>query len=126
MEHHAEKNKRPISLLTFLECKKIDKERMRQFYVENCPNIPQELRLILWKICLGISGLFQDQYNATDKSLNEQYQYLQHVLENVIVMKRQLPAEMNFCLYLLDRGELPTRESDVRSIQSIHHPQNSF
>jgi hypothetical protein len=52
-QHSVDKNKKPTTLLSFLEAKKIDKAKLKQFFIENCSNIPQELRSVFWKICLG-------------------------------------------------------------------------
>lgn len=61
MEHFAtlpfsnnmDKIKKTISFKSFFEGKRIDKTKIREHFLENCSNIPQELRLVLWKIFLG-------------------------------------------------------------------------
>lgn len=49
----SEKFKKTVSLKTFFEAKRIDVNKIRDHFIENCSNIPQELRLIIWKIFLG-------------------------------------------------------------------------
>ena len=49
----SDKLKKTVSFKSFLEAKRIDKVKVREDFLENCSNIPQELRLVFWKIFLG-------------------------------------------------------------------------
>ena len=49
--------KKPISLLSLIDAKKIDKDKIREHFLENCSTIPQEFRLYIWKIFLGTYSL---------------------------------------------------------------------
>ena len=115
MDSFYDKAKKPTSLLSFLEAKKIDKIRLKHFFIENYSNIPQELRLVLWKICLGVSGSFQSEYTTSDKVLKDQYDYLKRILEEVIQINNKNPLEFNFCIYLLDKESLPLNETDLNT-----------
>lgn len=103
----SDKLKKTVSFKSFLEAKRIDKVKVREDFLENCSNIPQELRLVFWKIFLGISNSFQSQSFSSDKLLEDHYFYLKNTLTKSLEIGSNRPEEMNFFIYLLDRGELP-------------------
>jgi hypothetical protein len=103
--------KKPASLLYFLESKNIPIIKMKQHFLENCANIPQEARLPIWKVCLGISS--QNDYAKTNEAFIEQYNYLKHVLDDVLQFKVKNQETHIFCIFLLDRDTLPLYESNV-------------
>ena len=49
----CDKSKKILSLFLYLDTKKVDKEKIREHFLENYLIIPQELRLNLWKIAFG-------------------------------------------------------------------------
>ncbi|CAF0876339.1 unnamed protein product [Brachionus calyciflorus] len=102
-----EKSKKPISLKSFLDSKKIDTKKLREYFLENFSNIPQELRLILWKIVLGISSPFHQQSSDVDKLLKENFSYLNHIIQKVLEIKTQDDQILNYYIYLLDKDSLP-------------------
>ena len=44
--------KKPQSLLALIQ-ERVDKAKIRDYFLKYCSNIPQEFRLTLWKIFLG-------------------------------------------------------------------------
>ena len=50
---NTDKQKKTVTFKSFLEAKRINQTKIREHFLENCSNIPQELRLVIWKIFLG-------------------------------------------------------------------------
>lgn len=110
---NGDKFKKTISFKSFLEAKRIDKLKVREHFFENCSNIPQELRLVIWKIFLGVSNSFQSQYVTSDKLIEDHYIYLRNTLSKTLGFQSERPEEMNYFIYLLDKGELPLSAINV-------------
>jgi hypothetical protein len=68
-----------------------------------------------------LSGSFQAQFATSDKTFSDQYEYLKHVLQDVMLMSTQDAEELNFCIFLLDKESLPLAEADVYNNFSFYN-----
>ncbi|RNA42256.1 hypothetical protein BpHYR1_021204 [Brachionus plicatilis] len=102
-----DRSKKFLSLFLYLDTKKVDKEKLREHFLENYSIIPQELRLNLWKIALGVSSPFHEQNNTIDKMLKEHYEYMKHIIENILQIEAKNDQDLNYFIYLLDKDRLP-------------------
>jgi len=109
------KSKKPFTFKSLLDSKKIDKKKVREYFLENYINLPQQFRLLLWKIFLDISSsnLFENQFASTEKIFSDHYIYLKHNVENVLEIKMKKADELNYCIYLLDRDYLPLNRDEI-------------
>jgi hypothetical protein len=109
------KNKKPVTFKSLLDSKNIDKKKVKEYFLENYVNLPQEFRLLLWKIFLGITStnLFENQFSSTEKIFSDHYSYLKYNIENVLEIKMKRPDELNYCIYLLDRDYLPLNRDEI-------------
>lgn len=105
-----DKIKKVNSLILLLYAKRLDKIKIKNQFLENYASVPQEHRLIFWKLLLGISNSFQPQYSSSDSILNSHYNYLRRVIQEVIQIKSNNEEELNFYIYLLDKNRLPFEE----------------
>lgn len=49
----GDKSKKYASFRHLLDDKNVDKTKIKDYFLENYSNIPQEFRLLLWKVFLG-------------------------------------------------------------------------
>lgn len=55
-----DKTKKANSLIILLYAKKLDKKKIRLQFLENYASVPQEHRLIFWKLLLGLFAFLQN------------------------------------------------------------------
>jgi len=112
-----EQNKKKINALLYsiLEAERCDKAKMRAHILENYASLPQEHRLTIWKLMLGISNIFHSQDYLSNQIHTKHYEYLTHVLTQVLKVNMNRSDQFNYCLYLLDKEHLPLNMEDILS-----------
>lgn len=58
LSQQTEKTKKANLLISLLYSKKLDIQHLKELFLENYASVPQEHRLIFWKLLLGIQITF--------------------------------------------------------------------
>lgn len=109
----AEKTKKPSQLKSLLYAQIVDRDKLKEYFLENHTCLPQEHRLPFWKVMLDVWSVYPNQYPTIDLILKNHYEYLKSTVRDVLKVSHKNEAELNYCIYLLDRDLLPLNESDI-------------
>ena len=106
---------------SLLSQKKTDIYTLKQFLSENYYLIPQECRIVCWKILFGclVTPLESAESRDLDDLLSDHYRYSKYIISTILSIKCEDDIILNYQIFLLDRGELPLDTELNKSVVCI-------